>query len=157
MDARLDLFTNPVATKFIKHVNSASQAATVAEVPVDTLELMRLRISQINGCAVCVDMHSKEAAHRGETAVRINLVATWREASVYTEAERAALELAEEGTRIADSHGGVSDAVWTNAAKHYNEEQLAALVSLIAIMNTWNRLNVITQQPAGNYVPGQWG
>jgi len=157
MDARLDLFTNPIATKFIKHVNSASQVARTVEVPIDTLELMALRISQINGCAVCVDMHTKDAVERGETAVRLNLVAAWREATVFTEAERAALELAEEGTRIADAHRGVSDEVWTNAAKHYNEEQLAALIATIATMNTWNRLNIITQQPAGDYVPGQWG
>jgi AhpD family alkylhydroperoxidase len=157
MDARLDLFTNPVAAKFVKHVNAASAVTTAAEVPINTVELMRLRISQINGCAVCIDMHAKEAAHRGETAVRINLVSAWREATVFTEPERAALELAEEGTRIADAAGGVSDEVWANAAKHYDEEQLAALVSMIAIMNTWNRLNVITQQPAGDYQPGQWG
>lgn len=157
MDARLNLFTNPVAAKFIKHVNAASLVARSAEVPIDTLELMALRISQINGCAVCVDMHTKDAIERGETAVRLNLVATWREATVFTEAERAAIALAEEGTRLADAAPGVSDDVWANAGKHYNEEQLAALVGTIAIMNTWNRLNVITQQPAGDYVPGQWG
>jgi AhpD family alkylhydroperoxidase len=157
MNARLDLFTNPVAAKFIKHVNAASQVARTTEVPLDTLELMALRISQINGCAVCVDMHTKDAAERGETAVRLNLVATWREATVYTEAERAALALAEEGTRLADAYRGVSDEVWAEAAKHYNEEQLAALIATIGIMNTWNRLNIITQQPAGDYKPGQWG
>ena len=157
MDARLDLFTNPVAAKFIKHVNAASMASRSAEVPIETLELMALRISQINGCAVCVDMHTKDAIERGETAVRLNLVVTWREATVFTEAERAAIALAEEGTRLADAAPGVSDEVWANAAKHYNEEQLAALVTTIAIMTTWNRLNIITQQPAGDYVPGQWG
>jgi AhpD family alkylhydroperoxidase len=157
MDARLDLFTNPVLGKFIKHLNSAARVATTVGIPLSTLELMELRISQINGCAVCVDMHSKELAHHGETAVRINLVATWREATVYTEAERAALALAEDGTRIADAAGGVSDEVWLAATKHYNEEQLAALVAAVAGINTWNRLNIITQQPAGDYVPGQWG
>jgi AhpD family alkylhydroperoxidase len=157
MDARLDLFTNPVAGKFIKHVNAAGHVARSAGVPIDTLELMALRISQINGCAYCVDMHTKDAIERGETALRLNLVATWREAIVFSEEERAALALAEEGTRLADAAPGVSDDVWANATKHYNEEQLAALVATIAIMNTWNRLNVITQQPAGNYVPGQWG
>ncbi|TDO55349.1 AhpD family alkylhydroperoxidase [Kribbella sp. VKM Ac-2571] len=157
MDARLDLFTNPVLTKFIKHLNSAARVAMSVGIPPSTLELMELRISQINGCAVCVDMHSKDLAHHGETAVRINLVATWREATVYTEAERAALALAEAGTRIADAAGGVPDDVWLNATKHYNEEQLGALVAVVAGINTWNRLNVITQQPAGDYVPGQWG
>ncbi|TCO51513.1 AhpD family alkylhydroperoxidase [Kribbella antiqua] len=157
MDARLDLFTNPVAAKFIKHVNAASLVSRTAGVPIETLELMALRISQINGCAVCVDMHTKDAIERGESAVRLNLVVTWREAMVFTEPERAALALAEEGTRIADAAPGVSDDVWANAAKHYDEEQLGALISTIAIMNTWNRLNIITQQPAGTYVPGQWG
>jgi alkylhydroperoxidase family enzyme len=101
-------------------------------------------------------MHTKEAAAAGETSVRINLVAAWREATVYTEAERAALELAEQGTRIADGAGGVPDDVWERAAKHYDEEQLVALVTLIAFMNTANRLNVILQQPAGDYQPGQF-
>ncbi len=118
---------------------------------------MKIRVSQINGCGFCTDMHTKDAAKAGETSVRINLVAAWREASVYTDAERAALELAEEGTRIADAAGGVSDEVWENAAKHYNEDELAALISLIAVMNTFNRMNVIVRQPAGDYVPGQFG
>jgi len=89
--------------------------------------------------------------------VRLNLVAVWREATVFTEAERAALELAEQGTRLADAAGGVGDEAWANAAKHYDEDQLAALVSLIALINTYNRFNVITRQPAGDYQPGQWG
>jgi alkylhydroperoxidase family enzyme len=84
-------------------------------------------------------------------------VAAWREATVYSDAERAALELTEQGTRLADAPGGVSDEAWTNAAKYFDEEQLAALVCLIALINTYNRLNVITRQPAGNYQPGQWG
>jgi alkylhydroperoxidase family enzyme len=100
-------------------------------------------------------MHTKDAAHAGESQVRLNLVAAWREATVFTEAERAALALTEQGTRIADS-AGVSDDVWANAAKHYDEDQLAALVCLIALINTYNRLNVITRQPAGDYEPGQW-
>ena len=156
MDARLDLFTNPVLGKFIKHLNSAARVALNAGVPLATLELVELRVSQINGCAYCVDMHSKDLAHHGESTVRINLVATWREATVYTEEERAALALAEASTRIADS-AGVPDDVWQNAAKHYDEEQLGALIAAIAGINTWNRINVITQQPAGDYVPGQWG
>jgi alkylhydroperoxidase family enzyme len=85
------------------------------------------------------------------------VVAAWREATVFTEAERAALELTEEGTRIADAAGGVSDDAWANAAKHYDNDQLAALTCLIALINVYNRLNVITRQPAGDYQPGQWG
>jgi alkylhydroperoxidase family enzyme len=102
-------------------------------------------------------MHTKDAEHAGETSLRLNLVAGWREATVFTEAERAALELTEQGTRIADGAGGVTDEAWANAAKHYDEDQLAALVCTIAFINTWNRLNVITRQPAGDYQPGQWG
>ncbi|MGZ0146290.1 carboxymuconolactone decarboxylase family protein [Kribbella sp. WER1] len=157
MNARLDLFTNPVLGKFIKHINTGARGVMDVGVPLSTLELIELRVSQINGCAVCVDMHSKDAAQHGETAVRINLVAVWREATVFTEEERAALALAEAGTRIADAAGGVPDDVWQNAAKYYDEDQLAALVAAIAGINTWNRLNIITQQPAGDYVPGQWG
>jgi alkylhydroperoxidase family enzyme len=102
--------------------------------------------------AVCDD-----AEHAGETSVRLNLVAVWREATVLTDAERAALDLTEQGTRIADAAGGVSDEAWANAAKHYDDDQLAALVSLIALINTYDRINVITQQPAGDHQPGQWG
>jgi alkylhydroperoxidase family enzyme len=85
------------------------------------------------------------------------LIAAWREAGVFTDAERAALELTEQGTRIADAAGGVTDDAWANAAKHYDDDQLAALVCLIALINTYNRLNVIFRQPAGDYQPGQWG
>jgi alkylhydroperoxidase family enzyme len=89
--------------------------------------------------------------------VRLNLVAAWREATVFTDAERAALEVTEQGSRIADAAGGVTDEAWANAAKHYNEDQLAALVPNIALINAFNRLNVIVQQPAGDYQPGQFG
>jgi alkylhydroperoxidase family enzyme len=105
---------------------------------------------------MCTDMHYKDAVAAGEDPQRLNLVAAWREATVFTEAERAALELAEEGTRIADAAGGVSDEVWANAAKHYDDDQLMALVMVIAIINTYNRLNVILQVPAGDYQPGQF-
>ena len=124
--------------------------------PAATQELVKIRASQINGCACCTDMHTKDAEHAGESSVRLYLVAVWREATVFTEAERAALELTEQGTRIADAAGGVSDDAWANAAKHYDDDQLAALVSLIALINTYNRINVIIQQPAGDYQAGQW-
>ena len=156
MEARLNLFGSAVLGKVAKYINSAGKVITESTLPAATQELVKIRASQINGCAFCLDMHTKEAAHAGETALRLNLVAAWREAKVFTEAERAALELAEQGTRIADG-GGVPDEVWANAAKHYDEEQLAALVSLIALINTYNRMNVITQQPAGDYQVGQFG
>jgi AhpD family alkylhydroperoxidase len=154
MDARLDMLTNPFATKIVKHIVSASKDLSRSTVPATTQELVKIRASQINGCAFCTDMHTKDAAHAGETQERLNLVAVWREATVFTEAERAALELAEQGTRIADGAAGVTDDAWANAAKHYDDDQLAALVCLIAFMNLVNRMNVITRQPAGDYQPG---
>lgn len=157
MDARLDLATNPVSAKVVKHIVAAGRAVEDSTLPAATYQLVALRASQINGCGFCTDMHTKDAAHAGETATRINLVATWREATVFTDAERAALELTEQGTRIGDAAGGVTDDTWADAAKHYDEDQLAALVSLIAVMNAFNRANVIVQQPAGDYQPGQFG
>ncbi|MDN5381057.1 MULTISPECIES: carboxymuconolactone decarboxylase family protein [Streptomyces] len=157
MEARLPLQDNPVAAAFVRRLVSANKALAESGLPMATQELVKIRASQINGCGFCVDMHTKDAAHAGETAVRLNLVAAWREATVFTEAERAALELTEQGTRLADAAGGVTDEVWANAAKHYDEDQLAALVSLIALINAFNRLNVITRQPAGHYEPGMFG
>jgi len=122
--------------------------------PATTRELVNIRASQINGCGGCLDMHTKDAAQAGETSVRLNLVAAWRETTVFTEAERAALELTEQGTRMADGTG-VSDDVWANVAKHFDDEQLMALVAQIAVINTFNRLNVILQQRGGDYQPGQ--
>ncbi|MER5907762.1 carboxymuconolactone decarboxylase family protein [Streptomyces sp. NPDC007896] len=157
MDARLNLFGNPVAGKVLRHINSAGKAVSDSALPAATQELVKIRSSQINGCGFCTDMHTKDAAHAGETAVRLHLVAAWREATVFTDAERAALELTEQGTRIADAAGGVTDEAWANAAKHYDEDQLAALVSLIALINAYNRVNVLVRQPAGDYQPGQFG
>jgi|SRR5690242_15060230 len=157
MEARIDFFANPVGAKVLRHINSAGRAVTDSALPHATQELVKIRASQINGCGFCTDMHTKDAAAAGETSVRLHLVAAWREATVFTEAERAALELAEQGTRLADAAGGVSDEVWANAAKHYDDDQLAALISLIAVINAYNRINVINQQPAGGYRPGQFG
>jgi AhpD family alkylhydroperoxidase len=155
MTARLDLMNNPTATKLLKYLSSAGKVMMGADLPTVTKELVSLRTSQINGCGMCVDIHTKHLAAAGESAVRINLVAAWREATVYTDAERAALELAEQGTRIADAAGGVPDEVWANAAKHYDEDELVVLVSLIAVMNLMNRLNVMVRTPAGDYRIGQ--
>ncbi len=155
MDARLNLFGNELAGKFLKHVVSAGRVVADA-VPVSTQELVRLRCSQINGCGFCTDMDTKEALAAGESQTRLNLVATWREATVFTDAERAALELAEESTRIADAAGGVPDEVWANAAKHFDEDQLVALIGIICVINAFNRLNVMVRQPAGDYQVGQY-
>ncbi|GAA0928233.1 carboxymuconolactone decarboxylase family protein [Pseudonocardia zijingensis] len=157
MDARIDFHTNPVAAKFLRFINSAGKVVTDSTLPRTVQELVKIRASQINGCAVCLDMHTKDAAHAGETAVRLNLVAAWREAAVFTEAERAALALTEEGTRVADGAGGVGDDTWALARKHFDDDQLAALVSLVALINAYNRMNAITRTPGGSYEPGQWG
>lgn len=156
MEARMNLFDNPVTAKSLKYLVSAGAALGESGLPRSTQELVRLRASQINGCGACVDIHTKEAAHAGETDVRLHLVAVWREATVFTAAERAALALAEAGTRLADSTIGVSDEVWANATEHYDEEQLGALVALIANINAFNRLNVITRQHGGSYRAGQY-
>ncbi|MFE6776341.1 carboxymuconolactone decarboxylase family protein [Streptomyces sp. NPDC057702] len=157
MSTRFDFFGNPVSGKFLKQLVSAARPLADSTLPAATRELTALRVSQINGCGFCVDMHTKDAAHAGETQQRLHLVAVWREATVFTDAERAALELTEEATRIADAPDGVSDEVWANAAKHYDDDQLGALISLISVMNAINRLNVITRRPAGDYQPGQFG
>jgi AhpD family alkylhydroperoxidase len=156
MDARFNYYGNPVGMKFQKHLNSLGNAMSGSKLPAETQLLCMIRASQINGCGVCTDMHTKDAVHAGETSARLNLIAAWPDAKVFTDAERAALELTEQGTRIADASGGVTDEVWANAAKHYDDDELAALVSLIALINAYNRLNVIVRQPAGDYQPGQW-
>jgi len=157
MDAR-DFNGSEILPKFVKHINLAGAAIrSQSGLPPATANLVLIRASQINGCSVCTDMHTKDAEHAGETSVRLNLVAAWRDAKVFTDAERAALELTEQGTRIADAAGGVTDEAWACAAKHYDTDQLAALVCLIALINAYNRLNVIIQNPAGDYQPGQWG
>ena len=156
MEARLNVMAAPVAAKVMKHIIAAGMALSESTVPASTRELMMLRASQINGCAGCIDMHTKEALHAGESQQRLNLVAAWRDATVFTEAERAALELTEHGTRIADGRE-VSDEVWANAAKYYDDDQLIALVTVIALINAFNRMNVMIRQPAGDYQPGQFG
>jgi AhpD family alkylhydroperoxidase len=156
MDARLSYTSSPTAMNFAKHLNAAGKVLTDSSLPAATQALVKIRASQINGCAACTDAHVKDAEHAGETSVRLNLVAVWRDATVFTDAERAALELADQGTRIADAAGGVSDQVWANVAQHYDEDQLGALVSLIAVINAYNRFNVILRRPGGSYQPGQW-
>jgi AhpD family alkylhydroperoxidase len=134
---------------------AAHVAASQADLPPATMELVSLRASQINGCAVCLDMHTRGAKQAGEADERLFTVAAWRDAPYFTEAERAALALTEAGTRLADQADPVPDAVFDQAAKHYDEPALAALVVCIATINAWNRLNVITGQEAGVWT-AQW-
>jgi len=154
MEPRIDLFGTEIGATFTKRFANASRVIGQSALPRTTQELVSLRASQINGCGWCVDMHTKEAAAAGETPVRLNLVAAWRESTVFTEAERAALAFAEEGTRLADAHLGVSDETWARARQYYDDEQLAALVCLVGLINAANRLAVIVHQQGGSYEPG---
>ena len=156
MDTRLDLHRSGLATQFTRRLIAAGQVVAGSPLPEAVQELVRIRASQINGCGFCTDMHTKDALAAGETQQRLNLVAAWRDAAVFTEAERAALALTEEGTRIADAATGVGDEVWQAARKHFDDEQLAPLIAEIALINAWNRLNVIAGTPAGSYEPGQF-
>jgi len=156
MEPRLNMFENEIGAKFGKRFANTSMVIAQSPLPKSTQELVGLRASQINGCGWCVDLHTKEAAAAGETAVRLSLVAAWREASVFTEAEQAALALAEEGTRLADANHGVSDETWSQVRKHYDDDQVAALVCLVAMVNAANRLGVIVRQKGGSYQPGMF-
>lgn len=156
MEPRINLMTNQIGAKVSKRIYNVNLAIQEGSLPKSLQELVELRVSQINGCGWCVDVHTKEAASAGETAIRINLIAAWRESTVFTDAERAALALAEEGTRLADAHQGVSDETWAQIRKHYDDDQIAALVSLIAMINAANRLGVITRMQGGSYDPGMF-
>ena len=125
------------------------KAAQQTDVPHSTLELVHLRASQINGCSVCVDSGVSSAKQHGESDERLHAVAAWRESPRFTAAERAALALAESVTRLADRPDAVPDEVWDEAARHYDERGLAALVLYVATTNLFNRLNASTRQTAG--------
>src|SRR5947209_2470387 len=130
-------------------------AALRAGVPATTLYLIEVRASQINGCSVCLDMHSRELKAAGEPDERIFMVGAWREAPYFSDAERAALALTEAATRLADRSDPVPDEVWEQAARHYDESELAGLVLAIAAINAWNRINAATRQITGEWVD-QW-
>jgi AhpD family alkylhydroperoxidase len=156
MGARLNPFASPVAGKALKHFIAAGKVIEDSPLPAATQELVKLRASQINGCGFCTDMHSKDAPPRarrryGSTSSPRGVR---RPCSPTPSAPRWSWP--RKGTRIADAAGGVSDEVWQNAAKHYDEEQLMALVSLIALINSFNRMNVMLTMPAGDYQPGQF-
>ncbi|MCU1687724.1 MAG: alkylhydroperoxidase [Amycolatopsis sp.] len=156
MEPRFTMLDNEIAAKFFQRFANAGLVIHQSPLPKSTQELVSLRASQINGCGWCIDVHTKEAAAAGETSVRLHLVAAWREATVFTEAEQAALALAEEGTRLADANQGVSDDTWAQVRKHYDDDQIAALVSLVALINAANRLAVIVHQKGGSYEAGMF-
>jgi AhpD family alkylhydroperoxidase len=147
MKARMNhpVMVVPDAMKALQALSESTKQA----LPEKLLELVHLRASQINGCSVCVDMHPKLARRAGETDERLFAVGAWRDTPYFTEAERAALALTEAVTRLSDREDPVTDAVWDEAAKHFNEQQLASLVLGIAAINVWNRLNVAVRQPVG--------
>ena len=131
-------------------LHALGAAAEKGDVPPRTLGLVQLRASQINGCSLCVDMHPRMLKRAGETDERLFALAAWRDAPYFSDAERAALALTEAVTRISDRPDPVPDEVWKEAARHYNERALAALILSIATINVWNRLNVSTRQVAGS-------
>ncbi len=151
MQARMD---NPAVTGpgAMEALQKLGRAVKNSGLPPTTLYLIELRASQINGCSVCVDIHSRELEHAGESSERIHTVAAWRETPYFSDAERAALALTEATTRLADRTDPVPDEVWDEAARHYSEPQLAALVVAIAGINAFNRLNAATRQLTGAWV-----
>ncbi|WFE42527.1 carboxymuconolactone decarboxylase family protein [Micromonospora sp. WMMD998] len=156
METRINLFENPIAARFMKRFANAGTVLHQSPLPYSTQELVSLRASQINGCGWCIDMHTKEAAAAGESVVRLHLVAAWHESSVFTEAERAALAFAEEGTRLADAHLGVSDETWAQVREHYDDDQIATLICLVGLINAANRFAVIAHQQGGSYEAGMF-
>lgn len=148
MQARINhpAFIVPNAMQALQAVGNIIQQSGIAP---KTLELINLRASQINGCSVCAVQHPQIARKLGETDERLFAVTAWREAPYFTDAERAALALTEAVTRMSDRADPVPDDIWNEAAQHYDEQALAALVIAIANINVWNRLNVTTRQVAG--------
>jgi AhpD family alkylhydroperoxidase len=140
---------NPEAMKALQALVAAAEKGGV---PAKTRGLIHLRASQINGCSVCVDMHARTLKKTEETLERLFAVAAWRDAPYFTDAERAALALTEAVTRLSDRADPVPDEIWNEAARHYDERALAALILSIASINVWNRLNVATAQVAGEWM-----
>jgi AhpD family alkylhydroperoxidase len=143
--------TNPafVVPEALKALNALGTSISKGSVPNTTLELVRLRASQINGCSLCVEMHARDLKKAGEKDERLFTVAAWRETPYFTDAERAALALTEAATRLNDRADPVNDEVWNEAARHYDEKAMADLILNIALINFWNRVNVPIRQVAG--------
>jgi AhpD family alkylhydroperoxidase len=148
MQARMThpVFVVPAALQALRDYH---QAGAGLGVPAETVEMIHLRASQINGCSVCVGLHSTNLKKEGMSDERLFAVAAWRDAPYFSDAERAALELTETVTRVADQGDPVPDEVWAQAARHYDEEGLSALLIAITSINVWNRLNAATRQVAG--------
>jgi AhpD family alkylhydroperoxidase len=139
----------------MKALLALGKSAQNGGVPPKTIGLVQLRASQVNGCSVCVDMHARDMKQAGETDERLFTVAAWRDAPYFSDAERAALALTEAVTRLSDRSDPVPDEIWEDAARHYDEPALAALIIAIATINAWNRLNVAVRQVAFGQLPAQ--
>ena len=150
MEARM---TNAAAVlpEAMKPLFALGAAIKGAGLSVNLIDLVNLRASQINGCSVCLHMHSRDLRKAGETDERLDTVAGWRDAPWFTDAERAALELTEALTRVADRPGSVSDEIYAAAAEHFDERELATLIFSVGLINLYNRLNIATRQVAGTY------
>ena len=141
-----------IAQLTLEALQALSEAGSHGGIPETTIDLVHYRASQINGCSVCADIHSRSAQKHGATQQQLFTLAAWRDTPYFSEAERAALALTEALTRLADSPDAVPDAVWNEAAEHYDDKALASLVIQIAGINAFNRLNVATRQPTGDWV-----
>jgi AhpD family alkylhydroperoxidase len=152
MEARMThpVFVVPAAMQALAAYSHAAEGLGVSN---ETLEMVHLRASQINGCSVCAEMHSAALKKEGMSDERLFTVAAWRDTTYFSEAERAALELTEAVTRVADKGDPVSDEVWAEAARYYDEQGLSALLIAITSINVWNRLNAATRQVAGAWTP----
>jgi len=143
--------SNPaqVIPEAMKPILALNKAIKQGGVPEELLELVHLRVSQINGCSACVDSGTRSAKKNGETDERLFALPAWRDTPYYTDPERSALALAEAATRLSDRTDPVPDEIWDEAARHHNEKQLAAIILMIAVTNLFNRLNATTGQVAG--------
>lgn len=152
MQARM---TNPAFAipEAMPAIQALIGSARKTELPPSLFDLVHLRVSQINSCAFCIDLGAREARKAGDDGERLFAISAWRDAPYFSEAERAALALAEEVTRIADRGDAVPDAVWNEAARHFDEKELASLLLWIATTNLFNRLNVAVRQPVGSWTP----
>ena len=148
MNARID---NPVMIipGALDALLALGKAGAHSGLPPKTINLVLLRASQINGCSVCVHMHARDAKKAGETDDRLATVAAWGDTPFFSDAERAALALTEAATRLSDRADPVPDAIFDEAAKHYDQQALASLIITIATINAFNRINVTTRQVAG--------
>lgn len=151
MQARM---TNPamIVPDAMQALQALGKATEKCGVPARTVQLVHLRAGQINGCSVCIDMHARLLQQAGETNERLFAVAAWRDTPYFNQAERAALALTEAVTRLSDRANPVPNEVWEEAARHYDERGLAGLILAIASINAWNRINVSTQQIAGEWL-----